>query len=71
MRDCSRIETYAEMIRDLWELYPDWRFSQFLYNTLGGVMEELGVQDLFYVEDEDFFAALNRVVMLMRDGKNV
>ena len=55
MRDISRIPRFIELLEYYWLMVPDWRFGQLIEN----VKIFSGVEDLFFVEDddlEDFFA---------------
>lgn len=55
MRDISRIPRFIELLEYYWLKVPDWRFGQLIEN----VKIFSGVEDLFFVEDddlEDFFA---------------
>lgn len=69
MRDPKRIDGYMERLGAVWKDYPDFRFGQLLMNLLGAVQDEVGI-DLFYVEDEEFFAAFEKCFERMM-GKNV
>lgn len=55
MRDISRIPRFIELLEHYWLKVPDWRFGQLIEN----VKIFSGVEDLFFVEDDDleeFFA---------------
>ena len=55
MRDISRIPRFIELLEYYWLKVPDWRFGQLIEN----VKIFSGVEDLFFVEDDDleeFFA---------------
>lgn len=69
MRDINRIDSYMARLKRIWKRYPDFRFGQMLMNLLGEVQKEVGM-DLFYVEDEEFFAAFEKCFERMM-GKNV
>ena len=69
MRDPKRIDGYMKRLAVVWKDYPDFRFGQLLMNLLGDVQEEVGM-DLFYVEDEEFFAAFEKCFERMM-GKDV
>jgi len=69
MRDINRIKPYMERLQRVWEDYPDFRFGQLLMNLLGDVQEEVGM-DLFYVEDEEFFAAFEKCYNRMMGGED-
>ena len=45
MRDPNRIGPTLEVIRQLWEKYPDWRLGQLVFNLAG--------RDPFYIEDDE------------------
>lgn len=62
MRDFNRIALYTEQLREHWEKVSDWRFGQFLANTLGHVLVEANCPDIFMLEDDEFFAALEKVM---------
>ncbi len=62
MRDPKRIDAYIEQLRAAWKSVPDWRFGQLLSNTVGVVMQRLQINDVFYVEDEEFFKAFDEVM---------
>lgn len=59
MRNPNRIDGYMERLGEVWKKYPDFRFGQMLINLLGAVQNEVGM-DLFFVEDEQFFAAFEK-----------
>lgn len=62
MRDFNRIALYTEKLRKQWERIPDWRFGQFLANTLGHVLVEANCPDIFMLEDDEFFEAFEKVM---------
>lgn len=62
MRDFNRIALYTEKLREQWERVPDWRFGQFLANTLGHVLAETNCPDIFMIEDDRFFEAFEKVM---------
>jgi len=53
IRAPQRMEEVLQLVKDVWEQYPDFRLGQLLVNNCGKV-------DLFYVEDEDLVKALQR-----------
>lgn len=59
MRDPKRIDAYIEQLRAAWKTFPDWRFGQLLSNVVGAIMTRLNRNDVFYIEDEEFFKALD------------
>ena len=51
MRDPKRIRKFCNQIADIWESScPDLRFGQLIEN----ICSSGGIQELFYVEDEEF-----------------
>ena len=62
MRDFNRIALYTEKLRKQWERIPDWRFGQFLANTLGHVLVEINCPGIFMLEDDEFFEAFEKVM---------
>jgi len=53
-RDEKRIEPFLEKLKELWEIYPDWRFGQIVVNVLG--------RDPFYIEDDRAIVALQQFI---------
>ena len=53
IRAPQRMEEVLQLVKDVWEQYPDFRLGQLLVNVCGKA-------DLFYVEDEDLVKALQR-----------
>ena len=61
MRDPSRIPAFTEKLRRYWEAYfPDWRFGQFMYNFLEFVFKNTKGRDIFYIEDNEMSALLDK-----------
>lgn len=56
MRDINRIDMYMELLTRIWKEFPDLRFGQLLANMLGFIQQETH-EDIFFTEDEEFFAA--------------
>lgn len=50
MRDSKRIRKFCNMLATSWELLPDWRFGQLLFNIFVQIKSE--GKDPFYVEDD-------------------
>lgn len=48
MRDPNRIKPYLQMIEQVWEKYPDLRFSQLVLNVLTQSFD-------YYREDEETY----------------
>ncbi len=47
MRDPRRIEKYLKILEQVWEQYPDLRFTQLILNVFGNNPAD------YYIEDED------------------
>ena len=47
MRDPKRIEKYLKILEQIWEQYPDLRFTQLILNVFGNNPAD------YYIEDED------------------
>lgn len=56
MRDKQRIDKILDLVRELWEKYPDQRLGQIMYNY---VFDNRMV-DMFYVEDEDVINSISK-----------
>lgn len=56
MRDIHRIPRILEKIEKVWKVYPNWRFSQLIYNAYDMVDstrdEDYKLMDIFFNEDE-------------------
>lgn len=63
MRDPKRIPRIIAKIKQLWELTPDLRFGQ-LVSYIVNWEEAKEQKDLFYIEDEDFAAKLEKVLLM-------
>ena len=48
MRNPNRIPEVLAALQQCWEKVPDWRFGQLIEN----LKKYMGVEDLFYVEDD-------------------
>ena len=62
MRDINRIAVYMERLKEQWERVPDWRFGQFMVNILGPAMVKANCEDLFMIEDEELFKAIQETM---------
>lgn len=61
MRDINRIRKFCNELASLWEIVPDWRFSQLICNVFSTLRH-----DPFFTEDDamlqifrDYFEGLN------------
>lgn len=59
MRDINRIDMYMELLTRIWKEFPDLRFGQLLANMLGFIQQE-AQKDIFFIEDEEFFATFTK-----------
>lgn len=57
MRDPARIPRVLDKLQTIWSQNPDWRLGQLVSNSRG-----LGPQDVFYYEDSDLEAALDKII---------
>jgi uncharacterized protein YihD (DUF1040 family) len=62
MRDKKRIPYMLHLIKEYWEKHPELRLCQLLSNV-ALTSGEWNDNDLFYLEDETLFAALNDKLM--------
>jgi hypothetical protein len=62
MRGKSRIKPFLKTLGDLWVLYPDMRFTQFV-----AWLSVVGEVD-FYSEDEDTMAVIARLICMTENG---
>ena len=62
MRDSSRIPCYCAVLRDVWDEVPDWRFGQLIANFFRWLNAEVGVEDIFFLEDDKFFSYLEEYI---------
>jgi len=58
MRDPNRIPEVLDLIKQLWEKYPDWRLGQLIVNVSD-------TNDVFYVEDDRVVKGLRNYLKLV------
>jgi hypothetical protein len=58
MRDPNRIERIIVKLAGLWKEHPDQRLGQLIWN----VANSRGSVSVFYVEDDDFEALLDKTL---------
>ena len=59
MRDPARIDIFCDELAYIWRHYfPDWRFGQLICN-----LQSFARQDLFYVEEDEFYTLLDKFVL--------
>jgi len=63
LRDSKRIPKIIAKLQELWELCPDLRFGQMAY-YIAGWHEPKKPTDLFNIEDDDFLAKLEKVLLM-------
>ena len=61
MRNPNRIPEVLDAVRQLWELYPDWRFGQLVCN----VGRTAGFFEPFYMEDDKAL----KIIKAMIEGR--
>lgn len=54
MRDPNRIPEIMTLLQNGWERVPDWRLGQLIEN----LKRYIGVDDLFYVEDDKMIESI-------------
>ena len=64
MRERARIPRTLEIIEYYWLKVPDWRFGQFIEN----VKQFSGIEDLFFVEDDDLVKIISEFFITMESG---
>lgn len=57
-RDPKRIDEVLNRLKRLWVTYPDLRLGQLIVNITYNLDDPNAANDLFYLEDDDFIAAL-------------
>ncbi len=65
MRDPKRIDEFCEQLKIIWRQVPDWRFGQFICNTMGEVAQRTG-KDIFYIEEPEMMQTLQEMFNLIQ-----
>lgn len=60
MRERSRIHKIINLLADIWDANPDWRFGQLISNVVGEIMHEYNIADMFFPEDDLWLQALEK-----------
>ena len=60
MRDIKRIEPFLGKLKELWELNPDIRFGQMVYNLTRAI-------DLFNIEDDKMLEIINQLLLIQKE----
>ena len=63
MRDPNRIPKIIELVRSIWQTYPDLRLTQLIMNAL----QMHG--DPYYVEDDILEKKLKEIIDQMKSGR--
>lgn len=63
MRDKNRIEETIQLLREAWNLVPDWRFGQLVLNVIG---QDPG---LFYYEENTVNERLREFIKYINQDK--
>ena len=72
MRDKKRINRILDKIKKIWDVYPEQRFFQLLFNytSLGTRTEPLGtIQDPFYYDDDRIEQELDNVIDWLKEQR--
>jgi len=68
MRDPTRIDEMLELLRELWQLEPDLRLGQLLFNAAR--MRDPDLQDVFSIEDGSLRKGLLRYLEVIKERSN-
>lgn len=60
MRDANRIRRFCNRLATAWELVPDLRFGQLLFNIFIQIKNE--GKDSFYVEDDSMIEYIEQYI---------
>lgn len=60
MRDPKRIRKFCNRLATAWELVPDLRFGQLLFNIFGQIKNE--GKDPFYLEDDSMIKRIEQYI---------
>lgn len=60
MRDIKRIRKFCSRLATAWELLPDWRFGQLVYNVFGQMTSE--GKDPFFPEDDSMIEYIEQYI---------
>lgn len=63
MRDPKRIDDFCDRLKAVWKEVPDWRFGQFIVNTMGEVAQRTG-KDIFFIEEHEMIQVLEEMFNL-------
>lgn len=60
MRDIKRIRKFCNRLAAAWELLPDWRFGQLIFNIFGQMQSE--GEDPFFPEDDSMIEYIEQYI---------
>lgn len=60
MRDPKRIDDFCDRLKVIWKQVPDWRFGQFIANTMGEVSQRTN-KDIFFIEEPEMIQTLEEM----------
>ena len=58
MRDTNRIEPFLDKFKELWKLYPDYRFGQ----LVSMIEHRMDTKDSFYIEEDKWIEAIEKEI---------
>lgn len=65
MRDPKRIDDFCDRLKEIWKQVPDWRFGQFIVNTIGEVSNRTK-QDIFFLEEDEMIQTLEEMFKIKK-----
>lgn len=65
MRDPKRIDDFCDRLKEIWKQVPDWRFGQFIVNTMGEVSNRTK-QDIFFLEEDEMIQTLEEMFKIQK-----
>jgi uncharacterized protein YihD (DUF1040 family) len=67
MRDLARIDQVLSLLREVWELEPDLRLGQLIFNAAR--IRQPSIDDVFSIEESDLCQGLERYREMMIENK--
>ena len=64
MRDPKRIPVFLDELKELWMKYPNWRFSQLIFNAYDGVWDTTEPRFFLIADDK----SLEIIQFRLEDG---
>ena len=62
------LEEFGKLLMEFWNRHPDYRFGQILTNFQYSSLQQKGIKDFYYIEDEDFLPLWEQFVK--QDGRS-